>query len=44
VKSVNYLQNEEVAELHYSAPSTSPLLLLLLNTNPTNRIFLIPHI
>jgi hypothetical protein len=43
VKSVNYLQNEEVAELHYSAPSTSPLLLLL-NPNPTNRIFLIPHI
>jgi hypothetical protein len=42
VKSVNYLQSEEVAELHYSTPSTFPL--LRLNPNPTNRKFLIPQI
>jgi hypothetical protein len=39
---MNYLQSEEVAELHSSAPSTFPL--LLLNPNPTNRKFLIPQI
>jgi hypothetical protein len=42
VKSVNYLQSEELAELHYFAPYTSPL--LLLNPNPTNNKFLIPQI
>jgi hypothetical protein len=42
VKSVNYLQSEEVAELHYSTPSTSPL--LLLNPNPTKKKILIPQI
>jgi hypothetical protein len=42
LESVNYLQSEKVAELYYSAPSTSPL--LLLNPNPTNNKFLIPQI
>jgi hypothetical protein len=39
---MNYKQSEEVAKLHYFAPSTSPL--LLLNPNPTNMKFLIPQI
>jgi hypothetical protein len=39
---MNYMQSEEVAKLHYSAPSNPPL--LLLNPNPTNMKFLIPQI